>query len=376
MGKIVYLGFYDEPNGGRLASPAAVTVINYMFKVLNELKQKVFLISPAESKNGEYRDFERRQLSEYIDAVFLKSHKYKKNIIYRFFRRCMQKRILWKELIKNINDSDTLIVYHSTYLQKFVNKIRKRKNIKFVLQFCEIYADVTGKLKDRKKELDFAKTADAYIFASDLLDKQINVHGKPSVVLYGTYDVNNLSVEKFDDGRIHCVYAGTFDPRKGGVVAAAAAGVFLNERYHIHILGFGSEEEKKMLISTLENVKSKSTCEITYDGLLSGKEYIEFLQKCHIGLSTQNPNAAFNATSFPSKVLSYLSNGLKVVTIKMPVLEQSKVNELLSYYTEDSPRALADAIKKVDLNKFEESRCVIQNLHETFKMDFCNSIMG
>ena len=42
------------------------------------------------------------------------------------------------------------------------------------------------------------------------------------------------------------VYAGTYDPRKGGVLAAVAAGQYLDDKYHIHIIGFGDEQDEKL----------------------------------------------------------------------------------------------------------------------------------
>ncbi|MBO5480980.1 MAG: glycosyltransferase [Clostridia bacterium] len=175
--------------------------------------------------------------------------------------------------------------------------------------------------------------------------------------------------EKWNDGRIHCVYAGTFDPRKGGVAAAAAAAQFLNSNYHIHIIGFGSENDKKLLINTIEEVQKKSDCIVTYDGLFSGDEYIRFIQSCDIGLSTQNPEAQFNDTSFPSKVLSYLANGLRVISIRIKALETSAVNDLLYYYNKNDSKAIAQAIKSIDMSKSYDSRTKIEELDEQFKKD-------
>ena len=144
-------------------------------------------------------------------------------------------------------------------------------------------------------------------------------------------------------------------------MAAVAAGEFLSENYHLHILGQGKEMDKRYLLEKIEEVSKKSKCIITYDGLKSGEEYIRFIQSCDIGLSTQNPNAAFNETSFPSKVLSYLANGLRVVSIRIKALEQSAVNDLLFYYDENSPQAIAEAIKGINLEAVYDSRkCIIE----------------
>ena len=98
-------------------------------------------------------------------------------------------------------------------------------------------------------------------------------------------------------------------------------------------------------------------------------EYIKFLQKCDIGLSTQTPNAEYNDTSFPSKVLSYMANGLRVVSIRIKALEKSKISDLLYYYENDSPKEIAKAIKSIDLSQPYNSRNKIQDLDENFIKD-------
>lgn len=101
--------------------------------------------------------------------------------------------------------------------------------------------------------------------------------------------------------------------------------------------------------------------------MLSGEEYIRFIQSCDIGLSTQNPDAAFNATSFPSKILSYLSNGLRVVSIRIPAIEGSDVGDKLFYYDEQTPKQIADAILSVDMAQAYDSRSDIVDLSNKFQ---------
>ena len=173
----------------------------------------------------------------------------------------------------------------------------------------------------------------------------------------------------FSDGKIHCVYAGTLDPRKGGAIASAESALFLNENYHIHILGFGNEKEKAEMLNTIDSISKKSKAKITYDGLLSGEEYIKFIQSCDIGLSTQNPNAKFNDTSFPSKILSYMANGLRVVSVRIPVVEESGIGKCVYYYDEQTPENIAKAIKSIDFSEEYDSRKAIGVLDKAF---ICN----
>lgn len=103
--------------------------------------------------------------------------------------------------------------------------------------------------------------------------------------------------------------------------------------------------------------------------MLIGDDYINLIQKCKIGLSTQNPSAAFNATSFPSKILIYLSNGLRVVTINIPAISNSAVSECLYFYNEQTPQEIAKAIMSVALNTDQDVRSVLKNIDNQFAVD-------
>ena len=137
----------------------------------------------------------------------------------------------------------------------------------------------------------------------------------------------------------------------------------------MHILGFGNEEETKSMKDLISEVSKKSVATVTYDGLLSSEEYIRFIQSCDIGLSTQNPDAAFNATSFPSKILSYMSNGLRVVSIRIPAIEGSAIGKYMYYYDKQTPEEIAKAIMTVNLNDDYNGRQVISKLDAEFSYD-------
>lgn len=361
MKNVFLLAFYDKDDKHTNVTLSAVNKLNYIIDALLKTGYFVDVISPSlsikkEKVNGRFEKIKEGVTLKIFDSLP------NGNVIKRFIRRKSVYAQLKRYLKQQIKEGDTILIYHSLGYYKLYKWIQKKIKAKVVLEIEEIYSDV-GKTRfvTRKKEIKSFSFADAYVFPTELLNKAINVENKPSVIIHGTYKNEETCGKKFNDGKIHVVYAGTFDPRKGGA-AAAAAGEFLSGDYHVHILGFGSEEDKKFLLKTIAETSKKTDCVITYDGLKSGKEYTEFIQSCDIGLSTQNPAAAFNATSFPSKILSYMANGLRVVSIKIPAVEQSAIGKYMYYYSEQAPKKIAEAIMQVDFNDGYDSRKIIEEL--------------
>lgn len=93
-------------------------------------------------------------------------------------------------------------------------------------------------------------------------------------------------------------------------------------------------------------------------------------------MSTQNPNAKFNDTSFPSKILSYMANGLRVVSIRIPAIEKSAVGKFMYYYDEQTPENIAKAIKSIDFSEEYDSRKTIGVLDKAFICDLKTMLKG
>lgn len=269
-------------------------------------------------------------------------------------------------LLLNCTKDEKVVVYHSLGYFDIIRWAKKIRKFKLILEVEEVYSDVSQMSKYwRNLEFKMFDIADAFILSNDFLDTKINRRNKPSVVIYGTYGAEPKRVEKFNDGKIHVIYAGTFDPNKGGAQTAIMAAEYLPENYHIHICGFGNLEDVEAVKKQVVEVKGKSISTITYDGLKKGNEFVEFLQQCHIGLSTQKPEGVYNDTSFPSKVLTYMANGLAVVSIKIPVLEKAAIADALSFYESSSGKSLAEAIMKCDYN--QSSRELLNILDQKFE---------
>lgn len=364
---IRYLAFYDTRDNqaeNRNIILSATNKLQYIFECMQKSGMRFDVLSASGTRNKKPICGKKVTLYDGV-RLHLPMSLGASCAPIRVLDRFQIKAGLFLKLLK-LKKTDTLIVYHSLFYMQAVALAKKLRGFRLILEAEEIYGDVMGDNSVSAQEIAFFKTADAYIFPTQLLNENVNTENKPHVCIHGTYKVEEDRKCKFRDGKIHAVYAGTFDPRKGGGIAAAAAAAELDFNYHIHIIGFGTAEEKKNLQDSITELSKMSTCTVSYDGLLSGEEYIRYIQSCDIGLSTQNPDADFNATSFPSKVLSYMANGLRVVSVRIPVLERSAVGDMLYYYDENTPAAVAEAIRRVDVNDSYDSRRVITELDRRF----------
>lgn len=364
-----YKGCWEDRNY-RENSPAADTKIDYIIGVLNRCGYVVDHISRAGSSSERYLPGSVENIGENSFRYFASFPK--TTSVFRVFCRWFMELQFFIWCLLNIKKDETILVYHSLgYASTFV-KLRKFKHFKIIGEIEEIYQDVRAQSKSKSKsEYDFIKLCDSYIFPTVLMDNKLNLNHKKSVIVHGVYSISRIVEKKFDDGKIHVVYGGTLDPQKGGAVAAATAAEFLPENYHIHICGFGDAEQIKGIMS---KVSSCSQATLSFEGNLKGEDYVRFIQKCHIGLSTQNPNAAFNDTSFPSKILVYLSNGLNVVSIRIPVVEQSLIADSIYFYNTQTARDLADTIRSVSIER-SHNLPNMSFLDEKFKEDMMDLLL-
>lgn len=368
MKKIFYLGYYNLPDSGTNFVLAAVNKMNYICEALENNGYNTEIVSASGAVEKKFCKSKKVKLTDKTTLKLFSSLP-RLNRIVSVIDRVILKIKLFLYMIKNTNKYSTVMVYHSLGYMSLVKRLKKLKGFKLIIEAEEIYGDVIGNEKTSQKEYEFFKIADGFIFPTELLSEKVNTEKKPEVIIYGTYHIEKEMPKIFSDGKIHCVYAGTFDPRKGGAIASAESAMFLDENYHVHILGFGNEKEKAEMLNTIDSISKKSKAKITYDGLLSGEEYIKFIQSCDIGLSTQNPNGKYNDTSFPSKILSYMANGLRVVSIRIPAIEKSAVGKFMYYYDEQTPENIAKAIKSIDFSEEYDSRKAIGVLDKAFICD-------
>lgn len=362
---IKYIGFYNvnEIKPNRSISLAGRNKMDYTISVLKDIFQSVEILSPACVVNNSAKGGNIKLQEGVSLRLFRNISPY--NRFCKFFNYYYSQLQLFVYLLKNVRQNDRVLVYHSLTYKKFIIWAKKIKHFKLILELNEIYSDVSQEFeKYRNLEKYVIKYADGFLFSNDLMNDMFNLACKPYALEYGVYKCSKSLSERFDDGKIHIVYAGTFDPSKGGKAAVEAA-AYLTKNYHVHILGFGTEKQKSNIKRSIDEVNRKCVATVTYDGLLDGDEFLAFLQQCHIGLSTQNPDAAYNDTSFPSKILTYLANGLQIVSVDIPAISQSKLAPVITFYKEQTPKTIAEAVMAV--KNFEPHYELLNSLDNQFR---------
>lgn len=371
---IKYLCYYDTLDNvdeNRYYVLSAKGKIDYIISVLNDLGHSVQIVSASHTNSTGYFKSKETKINE-LSKLILFATFGSKGIISKLFSRLFTKIQLFVWLFKNLRKDDVLIIYHSLGYMRLINILKRIKKVRTILEVEEIYSDVNGRADFKNKEIRLLLNSDGYIFPTEMLDSAININKKPSTVIYGSYHKSAVNNAEKNKEIINVVYAGYLDAAKGAA-AAVESSRFLSENYHIHILGFGSANDIGIIQNRVSELSSAGY-NVSYDGLLKGEDFDRFLSKCDIGLCTQDPNAEFNNTSFPSKILTYLSHGLKVVSVDIPAIRQSRIGEYISFYTENSGKSIAEAIQTAGSSNIKCGESVIDRLSEKFKSEINNMI--
>lgn len=375
MKRLKYICYYDSPNSKeeRNIVYAATTKLDYIFNALNRVGIGVDIVSFSGIRGGKMR-YCKGSYIQIGDNTLRKFASFTGSRLISYVSRKLMALCFISWFLTHVKRGEKVAVYHSTGYDGMLVWLKKMTGCKYIGEIEEIYQDVS-KLPTKicKQEWAFIKGCDQYLFPTELLNEKVNKTHKPALIIYGLYHVEPIVRDKFDDGLIHVVYGGTFDVNKGGAAAAVGAVAFLPSNYHIHICGFGIPKDTKHIKEVITEVSKTSKATVTFEGLKKGRDYVEFIQQCHIGLSTQNPSAAFNATSFPSKILVYLSNGLKVVSIDIPAIRKSKIGDAIDYYQEQTPEKIAEAILKAS-EKLEDKQLDSRALLTKLDNKFCKAL--
>jgi len=149
-------------------------------------------------------------------------------------------------------------------------------------------------------------------------------------------------------GDVQLLYSGSLDRPRGVDLLLAALPLLPETGWHLHLTGAGPLEKAVASLAAEPRWQGR----VTFHGTLASTEYAALIGRCHVGLNCQRPSDPISAVTFPSKIFSYLSAGLCILSSRA-----SEVPDVCGaaciYYEAETPATLAEAVQRV-LNDYAE----------------------
>lgn len=345
--------------------------LDYILSAIFQVEKEIDIISPSHTLHckGKFKSRKDRLNSNcfVVSGPTFGTH----SAIGRMVHKCFTLLWLTIYLLVNCNRNETVFVYHSVFTILPLLIVKKIKKIKIVNEVEEIFYLLENKSTGWRCKLEKSifRKSEAFIFASKQLESICNKQSKAFIIANGNYSaVPKIIVENKDDEKIKIVYAGLIEKDKVAFKSVDIAR-YLPEDYEIHIIGYGKEDDVNYLISYIQEVNQISDCKVYYDGLKRGNEYTEYLQGCCFGICPLTEDRNYQEVCFPSKITSYMKNGLHVVTTENQVVRTSEYGPFITYVPAESPLAFADVIKKLKIDELKDSRDVVAELNQRFMKD-------
>ena len=372
--EIKYVGFYDLPDSlhKRASALPATNKMDYICDALQRAGYDVHLISPSwfNDPDAEWTQQTTVELNAHKRLTLCPS-------VGTTNRWTLYAKIafsliwLFCYLIIHVRKGEAILVYNATWLSMSVRRAKFIKGFRLILEVEEINGDVWDMKKFlRQEEQKLISNADSYIVASDILANRFTHKNK--VILYGAYSVSYYGdksrqrVVKKNNQTINVVFAGSIENTRCGAYIAVQCAKHLPKEYVIHILGYGSEIDVNRLTVQITDVNTylrRQAC--IYHGTLIGNQLSDFLHNCDIAINSQK-EGSYMETAFPSKILTYLSHNLRVVSTRINSIQKSKLGSLIDFSTNDSPEAISQSIMVINLATEFDSRSRIRQLDEQF----------
>jgi len=369
-GKVHYVCFYYEPElEERITTyPSVISKIDYIAATVKATGADVNLVSVAPAKKGCFGGY-RKQIDDRETHTYLPSVVSQNRILSKL---CfiLNNIIILAYLISNTKKEDTVLVYHSLYHRLWLNLYRRFSSRDIVLQIEDVFSELAdGERGFQRTEWNLLRSMKKCICVNDIVFKSLQSVPE-KIVSYGSYLLPPRYEVPAHEG-IRLVYAGVIERERKAAFLAVEAMRHLTDGYELCILGFGKDADLAALQRLIADVNQQLGREaVTFHGRLSGQQYWQFLQGCDIALSTHAYTAESISSAnhtFPSKVLTYLANGLPVVAQKLDVLEQSSVCDFFSFYETANPEEIAKAVLSVRRTGADAPRKMIEDLNRDFE---------
>ncbi len=365
---VYFVAFYsDQEKEKQIVSyPSVWSKIDYIVHCLKKNGFNVNILSVAPSISGRFKG-RVEEIDGQEKRIYLSSRHSKFSLINKIGFVWHSFKIL-AYLLTHVKKEDKVLVYHSLSHRLWIKPYRKIFQRKFFLEIEDVFSSLSRETERfQKSEWKNFDLANGYICINEIVAKSLSPT-KPKVISYGSYSLPE-DFHREESENIELVYAGVIERERNGAFLAMEAMRYLPSNYQLHILGFGKSEDLQFLNEKIELHNITGENKIVFHGRMQGEEYQRFLQNCDIALSTHAYTFETMKSAehtFPSKVLVYMANKLRVVAQRLECLESCAVGDMLYYYDEPNAKSVAATILGINLNDSYDSRERIAKLDESF----------
>lgn len=347
MSKYHYIGWYISPLQDKeyTGNVPGKLKMRYVAKKVVESGNQLTVLSLAD-KNERFFYKKKITVQDSIQVIYTGGFG-SDGKIGRFINTFMKIIQFCLYIIMNCKKEDIIIIYHSVTYTKLLAKLKKFFKRTVICEVEEIYG--YSAVEDKvwvAKEIEAIKMMDKFIFVNAGIPKSLYIMPEKYVISYGVCDVPKRKVERYNDGKIHVVYAGTVENKKLGAFTAVETARYLSEQFVVHIIGFGKQDTLNLLQDRIKEINNTDANHalVQYDGYKSGDELDQFLFKCHIGLSSNVMRPNFANNTFPSKVITYMCHDLSVVLGYAEAFYSVPEAKKWTFYMSHEPKEIAKAI--------------------------------
>jgi len=141
---------------------------------------------------------------------------------------------------------------------------------------------------------------------------------------------------------VRFLYSGGLDYPRGVDLLLESLEHLPGQGWRLDITGQGPLGEQVVRFAQDPRWRDK----VAYHSTLPTDDYNRLMRECHVGLNCQRTSDPISGVTFPSKVFTYLSAGLVVISSKASEVA-TICGKACLYYDEETPQSLASAMRTV-----------------------------
>lgn len=158
----------------------------------------------------------------------------------------------------------------------------------------------------------------------------------PKITVPGFYKPTAARIPSDRQGPVRFVYAGSLDKPRGIDLLIGALPHLPSQGWQLDITGAGPLQDSVRQLANSPRFLGK----VFFHGVLPAQKHAALLAACDVGLNLQLSSDPISSVTFPSKIFSYFSAGLEVISTKASQVK-TVLSEACIYLEDESPNALA-----------------------------------